>query len=53
MSGRITAFVSRPITIGASADRDAAVAHAVRDYAARLEPVVSDELGQWLGWFDL
>ncbi len=52
-SGRITAVVGPPLVIDISADRASAVAEAIRDYAARLEDVVADSPGQWLGWFDL
>jgi lauroyl/myristoyl acyltransferase len=52
-SGVVEVTVEPPIEIRSGAPREAAVAHAVRSYAAVLEPYVLRHPGQWLGWVQL
>jgi lauroyl/myristoyl acyltransferase len=48
--GVVDVTIEPPIEVAADAPRDAAVADAVRRYAAVLEPYVLRYPGQWLGW---
>ena len=48
--GRLCVRVDRPLHVPSAAANAEIVAKAAEDYAARLEPFVRENPGQWMGW---